>query len=62
MLWLKLGAVSTREPQQGGRYNGAMVSLQVDGAIETEAVRGYITALIEGGKEAFDLRGRKYGY
>lgn len=58
----KVVALSTREPQQGGRHNGAMVSLQVDGAIETEAVRGYITALIEGGKEAFDLRGRKYGY
>lgn len=58
----KVVALRTREVHQGGRYEGPMVSLQVDGAIETREVRDYITGLIEGGKEAFDLRGRKYGY
>ncbi|MCR6502120.1 AAA family ATPase [Shinella sp. CPCC 101442] len=58
----KVIALKTREAQAGGKYDGPVVSLQVDGAIETAEIRKYITHLIEGGREAFDLRSRKYGY
>lgn len=58
----KVIALKTREPQAGGRYVGPVISLHVDGAIETPEVCEYITNLIEGGREAFDLRSRKYGY
>ena len=37
-------------------------SIDVDGAMETTAVRDAITAIMEGGKEAFELRGRKYAF
>lgn len=58
----KVIALRTREAGPGGVVEGPTVSLTVDGAIETSAIRDYITNLIEGGKAAFDLRGRKYGY
>jgi hypothetical protein len=58
----KVIALKTREAQAGGKYDRPVVSLQVDGAIETADIRNYITHLIEGGREAFDLRSRKYGY
>lgn len=38
----------------------ARIQIDVDGAIETPAVRDAITHVMEGGKEAFDLRSRKY--
>jgi hypothetical protein len=38
------------------------VSVEVDGAIETPAVRVAITDTMEGGREAFELRGRKYQF
>jgi chromosome segregation protein len=38
------------------------VSIDVDGAIETPAVRLAITDTMEGGREAFELRGRKYQF
>nr|WP_165504486.1 AAA family ATPase [Rhizobium laguerreae] len=58
----KVVALNTREPRPGGSYSGPVISLRVDGAIETPDVRDYITNVIEGGREAFDLRSRKYGY
>lgn len=36
------------------------VSIDVDGAIETPAVRRAITDTMEGGQAAFELRSRKY--
>ena len=38
------------------------IQVDEDGAIETPAIRKLITRVMEGGKEAFDLRGRKYGF
>jgi len=40
--------------------NSARIAVEVDGAIETPAVRVLITDTVEGGKEAFELRSRKY--
>jgi len=40
----------------------ARIQVDVDGAIETPAVRDAITHVMEGGKEAFDLRSRKYNF
>lgn len=37
-----------------------IVQIEVDGAIETPGIREAITAILEGGEEAFRLRGRKY--
>lgn len=39
----------------------ARINIDVDGAIETPAIRDAITTIMEGGLEAFDLRARKYG-
>lgn len=36
------------------------ITLDLDGAIETEAVRLVITKIMEGGEDAFELRRRKY--
>ncbi|MEJ2791110.1 MULTISPECIES: TrlF family AAA-like ATPase [unclassified Pseudoxanthomonas] len=41
---------------------GGRVAIDCDGAIETLAIRENITRIMEGGKEAFDLRSRKYGF
>jgi len=38
------------------------VSIYTDGAIETPSVRDAITEIMEGGKEAFQLRSRKYDF
>lgn len=38
------------------------MSLSADGAIETPEVRNAITEIMEGGKAAFELRGRKYDF
>jgi DNA repair exonuclease SbcCD ATPase subunit len=40
----------------------ARIEIEADGAIETPTVRNVITDTVEGGKEAFDLRGRKYQF
>lgn len=45
-----------------GREEAARIQVDVDGAIETPAVRDAITHVMEGGKEAFDLRSRKYNF
>lgn len=41
---------------------GPRIEIDVDGAIETSTVRDAITTVMEGGREAFDLRGRKYQF
>lgn len=42
--------------------SGFRVQIEVDGAIDTTSVREMITDTLEGGKEAFDLRARKYQF
>jgi chromosome segregation protein len=48
----------------GSNSNGGAsmprISIDADGAIETPAVRSAITETMEGGQNAFELRGRKY--
>lgn len=53
-----VGSLST-EPATSA---SATVRVAVDGAIETQTVRDGITTIMEGGKEAFELRGRKYAF
>lgn len=38
----------------------ARINVEIDGAIETPAIREAITTIMEGGLDAFDLRARKY--
>jgi len=48
-----------------GTSGGTIVprmSILADGAIETSTVRDAITEIMEGGKEAFELRSRKYDF
>ena len=45
----------------GGSADPRM-SMLADGAIETPSVRDAITEIMEGGKEAFELRSRKYDF
>jgi chromosome segregation protein len=45
-----------------GKSEENKVAIAVDGAIETPSVRDAITTIMEGGKEAFELRGRKYAF
>lgn len=40
----------------------ARISIEADGAIETDAVKSAITHIMEGGEKAFDLRRRKYRF
>lgn len=40
--------------------SGVKISIEVDGAIETPKVKDAITATLEGGERAFELRRRKY--
>ncbi|MFM2044696.1 MAG: hypothetical protein RLY86_3272 [Pseudomonadota bacterium] len=46
----------------GDGQPGHRIAVAVDGAIETEAVRKEITETMEGGRPAFELRGRKYQF
>jgi DNA repair exonuclease SbcCD ATPase subunit len=45
-----------------GADTGFRIRVEADGAIDTPNVREVITITVEGGKEAFDLRARKYQY
>jgi hypothetical protein len=45
-----------------GGSAGPRMSMLADGAIETPSVRDAITEIMEGGKEAFELRSRKYDF
>lgn len=48
-------------PEDRAGPAAAKIRTEVDGAIETPAVRDEITRIMEGGMEAFALRSRKYG-
>ena len=48
--------------KSGETAGTARIQVEVDGAIETPAIRKAITHLMEGGKAAFDLRNRKYNF
>lgn len=55
--------VALNSGSEGGDVVGdgtARISIEVDGAIETQAIREKITNTMEGGKDAFKLRARKY--
>jgi len=57
----KVIALASGEPQQHAEQ-GPRVRIDTDGAIETDSVRSVVTRIMEGGKEAFDLRSRKYKF
>ncbi|MGH6917719.1 MAG: hypothetical protein ACREJ0_08445, partial [Geminicoccaceae bacterium] len=46
----------------GGIQTTPRIAIDVDGAIETPGMREIITHTMEGGKEAFELRSRKYAF
>jgi chromosome segregation protein len=54
--------VSLRSTSGGAATADSRVGLDGDGAIETSEIRETITQIMEGGREAFDLRSRKYGF
>jgi chromosome segregation protein len=56
----KVVVMNSGAPNLAGGSAAPRVSMLVDGAIETPAVREAITEIMEGGKEAFELRSRKY--
>jgi chromosome segregation protein len=58
----KVIALKSSEPSSNPNVNAPRVRLDCDGAIETPTIRPAITSIMEGGREAFDLRSRKYGY
>ena len=58
----KVVVLKTSEPFDGSERNSARIELDVDGAIETPAIRAAVTRIMEGGEEAFDLRRRKYRF
>lgn len=50
------------EPNAADAAIAAQIEIDTDGAIETPTVRDAITDTMEGGQEAFELRGRKYAF
>jgi ABC-type cobalamin/Fe3+-siderophores transport system ATPase subunit len=58
----KIVVLKSGEPVMPPNPNAPKIQIDEDGAIETPAIRSQITRVMEGGKEAFDLRGRKYGF
>jgi len=48
--------------EDGLESGGARVSLWIDGALETPEVREAVIKTIDGGREAFELRRRKYRF
>ena len=58
----KIVALKSPEPSSNPNNNAPRVQLDCDGAIETPAVSATITSIMEGGREAFDLRSRKYRF
>jgi ABC-type cobalamin/Fe3+-siderophores transport system ATPase subunit len=57
-----IALVAGSPPDVSGGNAGLRVQIETDGAIETPKVRQVITDTVEGGKEAFDLRARKYKF
>jgi chromosome segregation protein len=58
----KVVALKSPEPSSNPSVNAPRVQLDCDGAIETPSVGTAITSVMEGGREAFDLRSRKYRF
>jgi ABC-type cobalamin/Fe3+-siderophores transport system ATPase subunit len=58
----KIIALQSGEPPVRPTDNPPRIRLLDDGAIETASIRETITHIMEGGKEAFDLRSRKYRF
>ncbi|MET4631873.1 ABC-type cobalamin/Fe3+-siderophores transport system ATPase subunit [Bradyrhizobium sp. I1.8.5] len=58
----KIIALKSPEPSPNPNNNAPRVQLDCDGAIETPTVGSTITSIMEGGREAFDLRSRKYRF
>jgi ABC-type dipeptide/oligopeptide/nickel transport system ATPase component len=58
----KIVVLKSGEPVMPLNPNAPKIQIDEDGAIETPSIRSLITRVMEGGKEAFDLRGRKYGF
>lgn len=58
----KIITLKSPEPTSNPNNNAPRVQLDCDGAIETPAVSTTITSIMEGGREAFDLRSRKYRF
>lgn len=50
------------EPDRPEGSEAAQIEIEADGAIETPSVRITITDTMEGGRDAFELRGRKYAF
>jgi hypothetical protein len=50
------------EPAAPEGVPAAQVQIETDGAIETPSVRKAIMTTMEGGRDAFELRGRKYAF
>jgi len=50
------------EPAAPEGVEAAQIEIETDGAIETPSVRKAITDTMEGGREAFELRSRKYAF
>jgi chromosome segregation protein len=58
----KVISLKSGEPIVGQAPETPRVQLFEDGAIETPVMRDAITHIMEGGKDAFDLRSRKYRF
>lgn len=58
----KVIALKAGDPVIGNQPENPRVEILEDGAIETPAVCKVITDIMEGGKDAFDLRSRKYRF
>jgi chromosome segregation protein len=58
----KIIALKSPEPSSNPNNNAPRVQLDCDGAIESPTVSTTITSIMEGGREAFDLRSRKYRF
>jgi chromosome segregation protein len=58
----KIIALQSGEAPAKPSDNPPRIRLLDDGAIETASIREIITHIMEGGKEAFDLRSRKYRF
>ncbi|MGY4349724.1 chromosome segregation protein [Bradyrhizobium sp. GM7.3] len=58
----KVVALKSAEPPSNPNVNSPRIQIDCDGAIETPSIRPAITSIMEGGRDAFDLRSRKYGF
>lgn len=58
----KVIALTSGEIQVGMSSHAKTIGISNDGAIESEEVRAEVTRIMEGGREAFRLRSRKYRF